>query len=545
MRSSTQREAVCWKKSSSTRTIARTAIFAFLLPCIVQGPATTSATVFSEELRGWEDQSLLFWSAFEFSVDAALQYVGPIDTYLRGDDAPSQNCLDPHNSSPLACMGAQATPFFDDLITSVDDLIGSVVKNLSSVFAQSEEEQDGSAPLQKSLPIPRGGARFGGSDSAYSLFQKGDGSETDPDGIPTRYVVMQSGDRAKAQEALDATLKWRKEHNVDTILTRPHAAFDLCKAVFPHYFLGRDNQGDVVFLQRPAMTDLQLAKKNKISLEDLLFHYVFVNEYLWQILESQKPLGTMTSVIDLTGLQLSVLRKREMIQFMKLTVSTMDSHFPQRAHKTLIVNAPKWFNTLYKLVSPMMRESTRAKIEIHARGRKQDEALKKYLSQEARDSLPPSFWNKEKRGRKKKGKHQEDDDEEKEVDETAATFDTKMEQELRSYVLARLKDSGKKMQTVWSAEHSWNWNQKFQQSFSWRERAGTNALRSAPEQMSLKWWAKTRHYDSSTGVGTALHGHGDNTIYLRERNRNLKEEGSQWAQPIRLHNKIYELPPKN
>eukprot|EP00523_Entomoneis_sp_CCMP467_P004358 CAMPEP_0168745690 /NCGR_PEP_ID=MMETSP0724-20121128/14752_1 /TAXON_ID=265536 /ORGANISM="Amphiprora sp., Strain CCMP467" /LENGTH=473 /DNA_ID=CAMNT_0008793419 /DNA_START=203 /DNA_END=1624 /DNA_ORIENTATION=- len=464
-----KRESVCFRKKSATRnTVPVSAVFAFLLPCIVHGPALTSATVFSQELRSGfdhQDQSLLFWSAFEFSVDAALQYVGPIDTYLRGSDAPSQNCLDPHNTSPLACMGAhQAAPFLDDLISSVDDMIGDLVKNLSTLFqddsnsegqshSNNSNNSGGAFGLNKSIPIPRGGARFGGSNSGgkFSLFQKGDGSERDPDGIPTRFLEMQKGNREAALKAVESTVEWRKEHDIDTILTRPHTTFDLAKTIFPHYFLGRDKNGDVLFLQRPALTDLQLAKKNGIKLEDLLMHYVYVNEYLWQILEGDKPLGTMTSIIDLTGLQLSVLRKRDLILFAKLTVSTMDNHFPQRAHKTLVINAPKWFNTLYKLVSPLMRESTKAKIEIHSRGKKQDEVLKKYLSQEACDSLPKTFWAKKKGGRKKDRKEREGEEEaeEKEEEEPAgSSFDTKLEQELRSYVVAHIKDAGKKMATA-------------------------------------------------------------------------------------------------
>lgn len=77
----------------------------------------------------------------------------------------------------------------------------------------------------------------------FSLFQKGDGSESDPDGIPGRYLRMQKGNRVKAKAALEATLAWRKEHNVDTILSRPHPKYDVCKRACPQYFCGRDPTG--------------------------------------------------------------------------------------------------------------------------------------------------------------------------------------------------------------------------------------------------------------------------------------------------------------
>lgn len=447
-----RREAVCLRKVSSTRTIARTALFAFLLPCIVHGPALTSATVFSEDLRALGDQSLLFWSTFDFSVDAALAYLGPIDSYLRGDDAPSQNCLDPHNSSPLACMGrgVDPTPFIDEFIESVDEMIGSVMKNLSQVFGPKEIEARPSSVLSQPIALPRGGGR---QESPYSLFQKNDGSEKDPDRIPTRFLEMQGGDREKAKKAVEATLQWRKENDVDNILVKPHPNFEICKSVFPHYFLGRDKSGDVIFLQRPALIDFEKAKKNGVSKEDLLMHYIYVNEYLWQIMEGHKPTGTMTSVIDMTGVQLGMLRKKDLVQFLKLFVMTMDSHFPQRAHKTLLINAPKWAQTGYKLVSPLMRESTKAKIEIMSRGKKQDEALRKYLPKDAQDSLPASYWSKKdkkKRGKRRKEKVDTEEDEEQEQDaaDNSTSFDTELERELRSYTLARLKEGGKKMTAV-------------------------------------------------------------------------------------------------
>jgi len=121
---------------------------------------------------------------------------------------------------------------------------------------------------------------------------------------------------------------------------------------------------------------------------------VYVNEYLWQIIEAEEPLATMTSIIDLQGLHFSLMRQSDLVAFLKVFVKTMDMHYPQRANKTLVINAPKWFNVMYKLVSPLLRESTKAKIEIHGNGKRQDKALKARLgSEEAEKLLPKSFWN--------------------------------------------------------------------------------------------------------------------------------------------------------
>jgi hypothetical protein len=104
----------------------------------------------------------------------------------------------------------------------------------------------------------------------FSMFQKGDGSDEDPDGIPTRYMAMQLQRSERAKKATLATLRWREERAIDSILKRPHPDFDVAKAVFPHYFVTRDNGGHVVFVQRPALLNLELAAKNGLDSKALL-----------------------------------------------------------------------------------------------------------------------------------------------------------------------------------------------------------------------------------------------------------------------------------
>jgi hypothetical protein len=233
------------------------------------------------------------------------------------------------------------------------------------------------------------------SPYATSLFQENDGSKTDPDGIPSRYLRMQNNRRDQAKKALDATLKWREENDINTILARPHHQFDICKTVFPHYFCGRDDTNHVILLQRPGLIDLPLAQANGLTGEDLLNHYVYEMEYLWQILEPAAD-ATMTSVIDLTGLNLSLLTKPELLNVVQMFCSTMDAHFPLRAHKTLLINSPRWFGAIFKIISPLLRESTKEKITILSKGKKQDEAIRTLLSEcpvpedTKLDEMPPA-----------------------------------------------------------------------------------------------------------------------------------------------------------
>ena len=127
----------------------------------------------------------------------------------------------------------------------------------------------------------------------------------------------------------------------------------------------------------------------------------------------------MTSVIDLTALNLSILRKPELLKVAKSFCSTMDAHFPMRAHKTLLINAPKWFHALYKLLTPLLRESTKENIQIVSKGKEQEAILKTLLVECPMDSqsgLPLA--------------------------------QPAMEDEFRDFVLARLEESNATMQEV-------------------------------------------------------------------------------------------------
>uniref|UniRef100_A0A7S3KYM3 CRAL-TRIO domain-containing protein n=1 Tax=Amphora coffeiformis TaxID=265554 RepID=A0A7S3KYM3_9STRA len=430
-----------------------------------QGVQPANCTVISDELREFADTQLLFWSGFDCVIDAALNFFGPIDEFLRDpslsnasfkEQQEQQQQLErtePEDSSSaeVAPLGVFLENHTGPLLREARTILSNFVRNRNArgeidSYDEDEETEDepsetsedyeknaGSSDWEEtqnhnhSILQVRGGGRR--QKFEFSLYQDGDGGENDPDGIPQRYLDMHNGNRDMALKSLADTLQWRKEQKIDTILARPHPKFDVCKQVFPTSFLGRDPEDHVIFLQRPALMDLDLAKRNKLKKEDLLEHYIYVNEYLWQITEGDKPQGTMVSVLDLTGLNMSILRKREYINFLKLFVSVMDSHYPQRAHRTLVVNAPKWVNTIYRILSPLLREETKSKIEIHSKNKRQDEALKRYLGPKAIEKLPASFWSKNKSRRKRHS-----DDEEETPQEPTQLPESDLDAKLRSHV---------------------------------------------------------------------------------------------------------------
>lgn len=194
--------------------------------------------------------------------------------------------------------------------------------------------------------------------------------------------------------------------------------------------------------KKPCYVRIECAYDLLCSLNYLLVstgHYVYVNEYLWQIVEADSPMAVMLGIIDLQGINLKALRQGEIISFLKTFVKTMDSHYPQRAHKTLLINTPKWFNLVYKLVSPLLRDSTKEKIEILSRGKKQDAVLNHRLV-DATKVLPESFFStykKKKKHHHRRRKHDNEDEQEESDDEGApetTRTESQLELDLREFV---------------------------------------------------------------------------------------------------------------
>jgi len=229
--------------------------------------------------------------------------------------------------------------------------------------------------FHKRRKIPRGG-----STSEPSLFfpasKSGDGSESDPDGIPDRFLRMQKGNRAKAKTAFEETVKWREKNGINHILSQAHTKFDVCKSMFPAYIAGRDVSGNLVVIQRLGMIDFSMSEKHNVTETDILMHYIYMMEYCWNILDKGPSWdGLMTTIIDLEGISLSTFRDTQKRQFLLNFVKTLSEHYPQRSFKTLVINSPTWFNFVYRAIKPLLRESTRERISILRKGSQQDQTL--------------------------------------------------------------------------------------------------------------------------------------------------------------------------
>jgi hypothetical protein len=209
-----------------------------------------------------------------------------------------------------------------------------------------------------------------------------------PQELPERFLRAGKGDTVEGQRRYDATLEWRREHGMDTILTEAHPNFEFIKKHYPHYYHERGRNGEPVFFEQPPKTDLKALKAGGVTLPSLLHHYAMVTEFQWQCLERDDFARSIT-VLDLGGMRMYDF-VGECVEYVRKCSAFTGQNYPERAGFVLVVNVPGWFAMIWNVVRPMVDEVTLNKITI-LRGKKDGEVLQALLEKIPMEHIPPEY----------------------------------------------------------------------------------------------------------------------------------------------------------
>mmetsp|Transcript_5012 Transcript_5012/g.10523 ORF Transcript_5012/g.10523 Transcript_5012/m.10523 type:complete len:499 (+) Transcript_5012:175-1671(+) len=210
-----------------------------------------------------------------------------------------------------------------------------------------------------------------------------------PKELPMRFLRAGKGDPIEGQRRYEATLQWRKEHDIDNILFEPHPLFEMVKRNYPHYFHLRGRRGEPVFYEQPPKTDLAALKAGGMDLPGLVRHYTMVTEFQWQYIERDDFARSIT-VLDLEGIKISDF-VGECVEYVKMCSAFSGQHYPERAGHVIVVNVPRWFAMIWKVVKPMVDEVTLEKISI-VRG--QDAVFAALSEKIPVENIPPEYGGK-------------------------------------------------------------------------------------------------------------------------------------------------------
>lgn len=180
--------------------------------------------------------------------------------------------------------------------------------------------------------------------------------------VPSRYL-RGCGEYEEAKRRWLLTLSWRKEFDVDTILSEPQPDFDAIKQYYPHFIHGESKFGQPVYYELLGKINIAKLQEHGVGVHKLLRYYVFITEYIWKEVEPDDDFGQLVTVLDVEGVGVADLMG-DALEFMKEASKVIQGHYVERCRKMFIVNAPFFFNMLWRIVSPMLHENTRRKISI-------------------------------------------------------------------------------------------------------------------------------------------------------------------------------------
>jgi len=147
--------------------------------------------------------------------------------------------------------------------------------------------------------------------------------------LPLRFLRAGKGDVAEGKRRYKATLDWRRENQIDTILRESSPHFAIIKKYYPHFCHGQGYNGEPCYYEQPPRTKLKAMQNEGVSIETVLRHYVMVTEYQWQYL-IRDDLKRSIYIIDLEGMGFSDF-VGDVVDFVKRASALSSQHYPERA----------------------------------------------------------------------------------------------------------------------------------------------------------------------------------------------------------------------
>lgn len=182
-----------------------------------------------------------------------------------------------------------------------------------------------------------------------------------------RFLRARKFDTAAAVEMYRKTLIWRKNERIDTILEDEglKETLTLYEKSMPHAHYGFDKEGRPCYINRVGHALLGVLTQH-VTVDEVLRCHLWDMEYgMRRCREQTAKLGrqvdTVVNIMDLEGLGLA---HRFMIPYLKAISRVDEDNYPETLGRTIIVNAPWVFPTLWGLVKVFLDPVVASKVEV-------------------------------------------------------------------------------------------------------------------------------------------------------------------------------------
>mmetsp|Transcript_19962 Transcript_19962/g.39205 ORF Transcript_19962/g.39205 Transcript_19962/m.39205 type:complete len:395 (-) Transcript_19962:140-1324(-) len=209
---------------------------------------------------------------------------------------------------------------------------------------------------------------------ATEMFQRtGEFPEVTP-----RYMRCTKEGPEEVQRRWEDTLRWRADNRVNELVeSTPQRYHGVIKKHYPHYFYMKSKNNCQVAYEHIGRTDMKALRKSGLSFEELLNYYTFESEFLYTYLEPEDNAQTIT-VLDCSGFSATSIPS-DVVKFVRANISIMTKHYPERAFRVYIINAPVTFSFMWRAISSVLDPSTLDKVHVSHTKEAALEALQEFI----------------------------------------------------------------------------------------------------------------------------------------------------------------------
>lgn len=191
-----------------------------------------------------------------------------------------------------------------------------------------------------------------------------------------RWLRARDFDVTRAENMFRLHLRWRQQHNVDSLLTE-YQVPKVMREHFPGGILECNPKGHPVWLVNVGSVDIK-GFLQVLSPADIRQHCMYILELQEKMKrETSRKLGqeieTQYIIVDLEGFSVRQLYSWQVIELLTDLLKKYEANYPESLEKGFVINAPNFFPVLWKIVRPFLSQRTVDKVAIYAKdGWKED-----------------------------------------------------------------------------------------------------------------------------------------------------------------------------
>ncbi|XP_021968240.1 SEC14-like protein 2 [Folsomia candida] len=184
-----------------------------------------------------------------------------------------------------------------------------------------------------------------------------------------RWLRAKKFDIKAAEAMLMENLQWRKDNDIDNILTEDWSDFE---AAFPYEIHGCDKEGRPVISMSTGEWNVRgILLSGKLERAVRYYDKMF-EETSTLIRQAQKDGDNMTQfnlIMDFSNWNLVVHACPLCVSLYIRFYQSLETHYPGSMHTVWCINVPQLFNALWQISKEFLSSDTQALIKIYGRGR--------------------------------------------------------------------------------------------------------------------------------------------------------------------------------